>query len=134
MAPTKPINPPCLNVSKRKTRAALSTFSHFYDSRSLTNTDKFSDAIARFVKIIADSHTIDSSLQQSIASAVTSAIATAVTFIQPKHERKLLFLQEMIKKSLLLRDSSFANPFSNPDAAPKAYPSADPLPKSITKR
>ncbi len=32
MATTEPINPPCLNVLKRKMRAALSTSTPFYDS------------------------------------------------------------------------------------------------------
>lgn len=114
VATTEPKNPPHLDVPKRKTRAASSASSCFYDSSWLTDTDQFSEAVACFAKIIADARTIDSSLQQSIAIAVTSTVATAVASIQTKHESKILSLREMIEKSLLLRDSPSATPPSRP--------------------
>lgn len=60
---TKPINISLLNVSKRKTRAAASASSYFYDSSWLIDTDKFPKAIAHFEEVIANFQTIDSSLQ-----------------------------------------------------------------------
>lgn len=86
MAATERVNRPCLDVLKRKMRAVLSTPSCFYNSSWLTNTDRFLEAVARFAEIIADSHTMDSSLQQLIVSAVTFVVAIAVSFIQTKHE------------------------------------------------
>ncbi len=65
---------------------------------------------------------------------MTSAVAITVSSIQAKHESEMLSLQEMIEKSLLLRDSPSATPPPNPDAAPKAHLGADPLPKSTTER
>ncbi len=134
VAATEPVNPPRLDVPKRKTRAASSASSCFYNSSWLTNTDKFPEAVARFAEIIADSHTMDFSLQQLIASVVTSAVATAVSSIQAKYESKILSLREMIEKSLLLRDFPSATPPPDPDVAPKAHSGANPLPKSTTKR
>ncbi len=81
IAATEPKNSPLLNVSKRKTRASASTSSRFYDSSWITNADKFSEAVARFEEVVANSRTMDSSLQQSIANAVTSAFAIAVASI-----------------------------------------------------
>ena len=63
VAATELINPPRLDISKRKTRAASSTSSRFYNSSCLTITDKVPEAVARFAEMIADSHTMDSSLQ-----------------------------------------------------------------------
>lgn len=40
----------------------------------------------------------------------------------------------MIEKSLLLTDSTFANPPPDPDAALKALPSSNSLPKASTER
>ncbi len=77
---------------------------------------------------------MDSSLQQLITSAVASAIATAVSSIQAKHDSEMLSLREMIDKSLLLRESSFATPPPNPDAAPKPHTSDDALPKASAER
>ena len=134
MAATEPINPLRLDVPKRKTRVASSASSRFYDLSWLTNTDKFPEAVACFAEIIADSRAMDSFLQQSIASAITFAVATAVISIQAKHESEMLFLREMIKKSLLLRDSLSATPPPNPDATPKAPPGGDFLPKVSTER
>ena len=77
---------------------------------------------------------MDSSLQQFIISAVASAVATAVVSIQAKHESEMLSLQEMIKKSLLLRDSPSMTPPLDPDAAPKSHPDANSIPKAITEK
>lgn len=134
MATTEPINFLRLNVLKKKTRIALSTFSCFYNSSWLTNIDRFLKAIANFAEIIADSYTIDFFFQQLIVSVVTSAVAIAVASIQAKHKSKMLSLREMIKKSLLLRNSPSATPLPDPDAASKAHSGADLLPKSTTKR
>lgn len=46
----------------------------------------------------------------------------------------MLSLQEMIEKSLLLRDFLSATLPPNPNATPKAYLGANPLPKSTAKR
>ena len=134
VAATESINPPRLDIPKRKTRTALCASSRFYNSSWLINTDKFSEAVACFAEIIADYHTIDSSLQQSIASAVTFVVTTMVASIQAKHESEMLSLREIIEKSLLLRDSASATPPPDPDAAPKVRPGANPLPKSKTER
>ena len=77
---------------------------------------------------------MDSSLQQSITSAVASAVATAVASIQAKRKSKMISLWEMIEKSLLLRESSFATPPPDPDATPKALSGSDSLLKASTKR
>ncbi len=77
---------------------------------------------------------MDFSLQQSIANAVTSAVATAVASIQTKHESEMLSLREMIEKSLLLRDSPSATPPPDPDATPKSPPGGDLLLKVSTER
>ncbi len=81
VATTKPINPPFFDIPRRKTRAVVYASSRFYDSSWLTNADKFPETITRFKEVIANSQIMDSSLQQSIASAVTFAIAIAITFI-----------------------------------------------------
>ncbi len=73
---------------------------------------------------------MDSSLQQSIANAVTSVVATAVTSIQTKYDSEILSLWEMIEKSLLLREFPSATPPPDLDTTPKAYPVNDTLPKT----
>ena len=77
---------------------------------------------------------MDSFLQQSITSAVTSAVVIAIADIQVKHEREMLSLQEIIKKSLLLRGSPSTTPPPNPDTTLKAHPSANSLSKTTTER
>ncbi len=62
MAASELINPPFLNIPKRKTRVIVSTFSRFYDSSQLTNADTFPEVIARFKKVIVNSQTMGSSL------------------------------------------------------------------------
>ena len=77
---------------------------------------------------------MNSSLQHSITNAILSAVATAVTAIQAKHEDEMLSLQEMIEKSLLLKESPSAAPPPDRDATSKALPDGDSLPKASTER
>lgn len=119
VAATEPINLLLLNIPKRKTRAAVSASSRFYNSSWLTDTDKFPEAVAHFKELIADSQTMDSFLQQSITSAVTSAIATAVAAIWTKHESKMLSLHEIIEKSLFLRNFPSTTPPPDPNTSAK---------------
>ncbi len=130
IAATKPKKSPLLDVPKRKTRASASASSRFYDFSWITDPDKFPEAVARFEEVVANSRTMDSSLQQSIANAVTSAVATAVVSIQTKHNSEMLSLREMIEKSLLLRASPSATPPPDLDATPKSHPVNDTLPKT----
>ena len=81
VASTKLINFSCLDLPKKKTRAATSTSSHFYNFFWLTNANKFPKGVACSEKVIVNSQTIDSPLQQLIISAVTSAIVTIVVNI-----------------------------------------------------
>lgn len=62
------------------------------------------------------------------------AVAIAVAAIQAKHENKMFSLWEMIKKSLLLRESSSMTPPLDPDVTSKALPGGDSLPKASTER
>lgn len=64
---------------------------------------------------------MDSAVEQSIASAITVAIAA----IQTKHKEEILALREMIEKSLLLRDSVSSTPLPNLNASSKALPPTD---------
>ena len=105
-----------------------------YDLFWFTDADKFPATVSCFEKITVNSQIMDSSFQQSITSAVASAVATAVASIQAKHKSDILSLREMIKKSLLLRQSLSAIPSSDPDAIPKAFSGGDPLPKASTER
>lgn len=73
-------------------------------------------------------------VKQSIASAIKSAVTAVVDAIQTKHKEEMLALRKMIKKSLLLRESSSTIPLLNLIAIPKAHPSADFLSKITTKR
>ena len=118
---------------KRRTRTAGEP-SPSYNSSWLTDTDKFPEAVSHFEEITANSKIMESSLQQSITSAISSAVSTAVACVQAKHESEMLFLWEMIEKSLLLRESSFATPPPDPDATPKSLPTGDSLPKASTER
>lgn len=77
---------------------------------------------------------MDSSIQQFITSAVTFAVTTAVAPIQTKHESKMLSLHELIKKSLLLSNSSSSTPLPDPDVVANAYPSTNSLSKASTER
>ena len=68
---------------------------------------------------------MDPMVEQSIASAVTSAIAAAVDAIQTKHKEEMLALREMIEKYLLLKDSASSTPPFDPNASSKALPLMD---------
>lgn len=65
---------------------------------------------------------------------MTSAVAIAIATIQTKHKSKMLSVQGIIKKSLLLGKSSPTNPPSNPDVMRKIHPGADSLSKLITEK
>lgn len=105
IAATEPINPPLLDIPKRKTRVAVSASSYFYDSSYLIDADMFFEVVIYFEEIIANSQTIDSSLQQLIISVVTFTVAIAVTSIQAKHDNEILSLWDMIAKFLLVIES-----------------------------
>lgn len=105
-----------------------------YNSSWLTDPDKFPGAVSRFKEIIASSQVIDAFFQQSITSAVLFAIATALAAIEAKYKDEILSLWEMIKKSLLLRESLSKTSSPDPDATPKTLPGSDSLPKTTTER
>lgn len=77
---------------------------------------------------------MDSSFQQSITSAASSAIVIGVVAIHTKYENKILSLWEMIKKSLLLREFFSTTSSPDRDAIPKALSGRDSLPKASTER
>lgn len=74
------------------------------------------------------------SFKQSIASVVMSAVATTISTVQAKHNDKILFLHEMIEKSLLPRDFSFATLLPDPNTTTKVSPPTNSLLKTSTKR
>lgn len=76
---------------------------------------------------------MNSSLQQSIISTVTSAVVTAVAFIQAKDDNKMVSVQEIVKKSRLVRESLSATPPSDHDATSKVNLGNNSVPKTITK-
>lgn len=134
IAATKVKDPPLFDVSKKRTRATRSASSHFYDAFLLTDVDKFPKAVACFEEIAANSQIMDSSIQQSIISVVTFAVAIAVASFQVKYIGKIFSLYEIIEKSLLLRDSSSATPSLDPNAIPKIHPDVESLSKALTER
>lgn len=73
-------------------------------------------------------------VEQLIVSAIISTVNAAVDAIQTKHKKEMLALWEIIKKSLLLRESPSTILPLNPAATPKAHPGADSLSKTITER
>lgn len=77
---------------------------------------------------------MDSSLQWSITSAVSSAIATAVVSIKAKYEKNILSFREMIEKSLLLKEFPSRTPPSNSDPTRKAFFGDDSLLKASKER
>lgn len=79
------------------------------------------------------SSAIDPARQHLDSSAITSAIAAAMTSAQTKPKEEMLALCKMIKKTLLLRESNSSTPSSNPNAFSKLSLPADLLSKS-TKR
>lgn len=81
IAATEAINSPLLNILKRKTKAAESAFSRFYNSSWLTDTDKFCTIVTRFEELIANSQIMDSFFQQSITSTILFDVTTAIATI-----------------------------------------------------
>lgn len=77
---------------------------------------------------------IDPSIQQSIASAVTFAVATVIAAVQVNHDDNILSLRKLIKKSLLLKNSPSPTPLLNPDTASKALSSANTFPKALIEK
>ena len=77
---------------------------------------------------------MDPSVKQLIASAVTSAVRVAVDAMQAEHKEEMFALREMIKKSLLLRESLSAILPPSPVATPKTHPGVNLLPKTTIER
>ena len=105
-----------------------------YDPSWLTDADKFPETVSRFEEITANFEIINSSLQQSITSVVSSAVATAVASIQAKHKSEMLSFWKMIEKFLLLRESPSATPPPDSDTTPKSLLTANSLPKAFIER
>lgn len=105
-----------------------------YDSSWLTDLDKFLVTVSRFEEIIANSQVMDVSLQQSIISVILSAVIISVAAIQAKHKNEMLSLWEMIKNSLLLKESPSNILLLDLDATPKALLGGDFLPKASTEK
>lgn len=67
-------------------------------------------------------------------STTTSAVITTIVIIQAKHEGKMLSLQKMIAKFLLLKEFPFITPSPDPEATLKTYPNTNSLLKTTTER
>lgn len=76
---------------------------------------------------------MDLLIKQSIASAVISAVVVAVNVIQTKHKKEIFALQEIIKKSLFLKESPSSIPSFSPITTLKIYSSANFLSKTTTE-
>lgn len=76
---------------------------------------------------------INSAVKQSITNTVTSAVATVVDVIQTKHKEEMLALWEIIKKSLLFRNSSSSTFLPDSNAFSKALPPTNLLSKATNK-
>lgn len=61
-------------------------------------------------------------------------MAIAIAAIQAKHENEMLSLREIIKKSLLLRESLSTTPPPNTDTTSKSIFGSDFLPKTSIER
>lgn len=122
-----------MNIFKRNTKAAKTAAFRFYDNFWLTNTDTFLQAVVCFEKITTRSQDMDSSIQQSIISVVTSTMTTAVAAIQANYKGKMLFLYEIIEKSLFLKDSPSAILSLNPNASTNVFIPSNTFPKAIDK-
>ena len=133
-------HPPPRTPPKRQTRVAEASISSFYSISRLTDNDAFQQGISRletitshFPSLAPPQSSMDPAVEQSIASAVTSAVTAAIDAIQAKHKEEILALREIIKKSLLLKDSAFSTPPPDLDASSKLFPPAD-LPSKSTER
>lgn len=69
-------------------------------------------------------------VEQLITSVVTSAVTATVDVIQTKHNEEMLALQEIIKKSLLLKDFAFSTSLPDLNAFNKLFLPTDLLLKS----
>lgn len=76
---------------------------------------------------------MNSAIQQSITSAISSVVAIAIATIQIKHKNLMLSLHEMIEKSFLLRNFSLTIPPPDSDASAKVSTVLDNSTK-MTKR
>lgn len=76
---------------------------------------------------------MDSVIQYSIFSTVTSIVITTITSAQTRHKKEIFALYRMIEKTLLLRESGFSTPFSNSNASSKGFLPADLSSKVIKK-
>ena len=121
------------SLSRRVTRVARSASPRFYNSSWFINANAFPQTVARFEEIVARSRNMDSSIQQSITSAVTFVVATAVAVIQTKYESEMLSLRKMIEKSLLLRDSPLTTPPPDPNTSAKVSTPPDNPTKTAEK-
>lgn len=65
---------------------------------------------------------------------MTFTVVTAIAAIQANHKGEILFLQEMIKKPLLFKESFSTTLLFDPDATFIKYPGIDTLPKTIIER
>ena len=87
-------------------RVAEASVSLFYSSSWLTDNDAFQRGVSQFEAITAHfpsvpfQNSIDPSLQQAIAAAVTSAVTVAVADLQSKHKGDIQSLRSMLEKVL----------------------------------
>lgn len=78
---------------------------------------------------------MDSSLEQSIATAVIFAVSTVVAALQARHNDEMLLLGKMIKKFLFLNTASpSSTPLPNPKVFAKALMLAEMPTKALNKR
>lgn len=76
---------------------------------------------------------MDSVIQHSISSAITSAVIANITSAQTRHKKEMLTLRRMIEKTLLFRESGFSTFLSDPNASSKVFLPADLPSKAIEK-
>lgn len=133
-------HPPPRTPLKRQTRVAKASTSPLYSSFWLIDADVFQQVVSYFETITSHflsllSHgSIDPSIEQSIASDVISTVVAIVDAMQAKHEEKIFALREIIKRSLLLKESPFLIPLLSPVATLKVHPGGNSLLKTTTKR
>ena len=76
---------------------------------------------------------MDPAVEQSIASAVTSAVTAAADAIQAKPKEEMLALREMIVNFLLLKNFTSSTPSPDPNVSSKAFPPTDLQSKAIDR-
>ena len=83
---------------------------------------------------------MDTAFEQSIASAVTSAVALALAGLRAKHDDDIQSFCKMLEKALPAKDSSAPSPdaqtpgVDNKDNKPKAASSSDLTSKGFQER